>query len=133
MVWGGMWRAVRLLAGFLAAGCSPLAAINGAVETEGLTISRAIAYGAGPRQALDVYRHAAAGAGPAPVVVFFYGGAWEYGDRGDYLFAAQALAERGFVTVVPDYRLYPAARFPAFVEDGAAAVRWVHDNIGAYG
>jgi acetyl esterase/lipase len=34
---------------------------------------------------------------------------------------------------VPDYRLVPAVRFPSFVEDGAEAVRWVHDNIARYG
>jgi acetyl esterase/lipase len=37
------------------------------------------------------------------------------------------------VTVVPDYRLFPAARFPAFLRDNAAAVAWTKANIARYG
>jgi acetyl esterase/lipase len=33
----------------------------------------------------------------------------------------------------PRYRVYPQVIFPAFVEDGASAVRWVRDNISTYG
>jgi acetyl esterase/lipase len=66
-------------------------------------------------------------------VVFFYGGGWESGSRTEYAFVGRALAASGYVTVVPDYRLYPQVRFPAFLEDGAAAIRWVSDNIGRYG
>nr|MBA3318919.1 alpha/beta hydrolase [Gemmatimonadales bacterium] len=39
----------------------------------------------------------------------------------------------GLIVVVPDYRLYPTVQFPAWVEDAAAAVRWVRDSIGLYG
>src|SRR3712207_3414863 len=67
------------------------------------------------------------------VVVFFYGGRWESGDRGDYLFAAQGLVSQGFVAVVPDYRLHPEVGFAGFMADGAAAVRWVRDNIAGFG
>jgi len=83
-------------------------------------------------QTLDVWRPAA-GRGRRPVVVFFYGGGWVHGDRRSYAFAARAFARAGFVVVVPDYRKVPAARFPAFVEDGAAAVRWTHDHVAALG
>ncbi len=58
-----------------------------------------------------------------PVVVFFYGGSWQNGDRGNYLFVAQALTSRGYVAVLPDYRTYPETAFPGFVDDAAAAVR----------
>jgi len=37
------------------------------------------------------------------------------------------------VAVLPDYRLYPQASFAAFVDDGARAVRWVHDHIAELG
>ena len=50
-----------------------------------------------------------------------------------YLFLAAALARRGYVTVVPDYRIYPDARYPGFVEDGALAVRWARDNAARFG
>ena len=94
-------------------------------------LARDVAYGGDPRQTLDVY--APRGAGPWPVIVFFYGGAWDSGHRQGYAFAARALAAKGFVVVVPDYRLVPQVRYPGFVEDGAAAVRWVRGHIGAYG
>jgi acetyl esterase/lipase len=56
------------------------------------------------------------------VVVFFYGGRWSSGAKAQYRFVAQALASKGLVAVIPDYRLYPHVRFPAFIEDGAGAV-----------
>lgn len=87
--------------------------------------------GAGPRQRLDVYAPTDPG-GPRPVVVFFYGGSWRSGAKGDYGFLGDAFASRGFVTVIPDYRIAPDV-FPSFLEDGAAAVAWVRDNIAAYG
>jgi acetyl esterase/lipase len=69
----------------------------------------------------------------APVVVFFYGGRWESGSKDEYKFVGEALASRGFVAVIPNYRLYPQVRFPAFVEDGAKSVAWVHNNVKRYG
>ena len=68
-----------------------------------------------------------------PVMVFFYGGGWANGERSHYGFAARAYAAKGFIVVVPDYRKVPQVRFPVFNQDGAAAVRWVHDNIQHYG
>ena len=84
-----------------------------------------------PRQALDVYRPL--GAGPHPVIVFFYGGGWECGERGQYRFVAETLTRHGYVVVIPDYRVYPEVRFPAFIEDGARAVRWARDHAAHYG
>jgi acetyl esterase/lipase len=96
-----------------------------------ITISSSIAYGKLPRQALDVCRPVDAVA--APVVVFFYGGAWRSGKKELYRYVGKALARRGYVAVVPDYRVYPEVRYPAFIEDAALAVRWVKDNIGRFG
>lgn len=84
------------------------------------------------RQTLDVWRPAAS-SGKRPVVVFIYGGGWANGDRRSYAFAARAFARAGFVVVVPDYRKVPTVRFPAFVQDGAAAVHWVRDHVADYG
>lgn len=58
----------------------------------------------------------------APLIVFWYGGAWQRGSKDDYRFVGAALAARGAVAVVPDYRLYPEVRFPEFLRDAAAAV-----------
>ncbi len=93
---------------------------------------RGIAYGGDPRQQLDVYMPAARPAG-APVILFFYGGNWTDGKRGDYLFAGEAFASQGFVAVVADYRLYPQVKFPEFIADSAAAFAWTRKNIAGYG
>ena len=68
-----------------------------------------------------------------PVVIFLYGGGWVAGSRGGYSFAGSGYAGQGFVTVVADYRLVPTVRFPAFVDDGALAVKWTRDNIARFG
>lgn len=83
-------------------------------------------------QTLDVWRPTGP-AMPRPVIVFWYGGGWVHGDRRAYAFAARAFARAGFVVVVPDYRKVPQVRFPAFLQDGAAAVRWVRDHVADYG
>lgn len=93
----------------------------------------AIPYGAHRRQTLDIWAPRKETAGSLPVVIFFYGGGWSEGRAADYGFAGAAYAGSGFIAVVPDYRLVPTVRFPAFVEDGALAVKWVRDNIGRYG
>lgn len=117
----------------LGAACSPLEAFNAINPLDrAATKVGSASFGPDPRQALDVYAPVPSASG-APVAVFFYGGSWESGSRAEYAFAGQALASRGFVTAVPDYRLYPQVRFPDFLDDGAAAIRWVRDNIAQYG
>ena len=84
-------------------------------------------------QRLDVWRPGQVGPTLRPVVVFWYGGGWVKGTRDAYAFAARAYASQGFVVVVPDYRKVPSVRFPAFVQDGAEALKWVRDHIADYG
>lgn len=84
-------------------------------------------------QTLDVWRPTRAGAALRPVVIFWYGGGWVSGSRSGYRFAGRAFAANGFVVVVPDYRKVPSVRFPAFLEDGAQAVRWTSDHIRDFG
>ena len=120
------------------AGCSSintLNAVNSLTPGDRGTnrVASNIAFGSDPRQRLDIYAPAAAGSGKAPVVIFFYGGSWNSGRRQDYVFAARALAAQGFIVVVPDYRLVPQVKFPAFVQDGAAAVAWTVANIARHG
>ncbi len=91
-------------------------------------------YGNGTRQSLDIWVPGNAKEGDRlPVVVFFYGGGWDSGERGSYGFAARALARQGFVVVIPDYRTVPKAHWPDFLEDSAAAVAWTHEHIGTLG
>jgi acetyl esterase/lipase len=82
-----------------------------------------LAYGALDRQSLDVY--VPDGAAGRPIIVFWYGGTWQHGNKSNYRFVGATLAEAGYVAVLPDYRLHPQARFPAFIDDGAAALAWV--------
>ena len=92
---------------------------------------RGLAYGRKPRQKLDVYkpRHAV----KAPVLVFFYGGSWQGGSRDLYPFVGASLAAQGIVTIVPDYSIFPPARFPTFVEDAARAVRFARQSAAQWG
>ncbi len=96
-------------------------------------VAEGVAFGAHPRLKLDVWGPKTKSAKPLPVIVFFYGGGWHWGERDHYGFAARSLAARGFVVVVPDYRLVPEAHFPDFVVDSAAAVRWTQANAAHYG
>jgi acetyl esterase/lipase len=114
-----------LLAAATLVACSPVTALNALAPGGTYTRTADVAYGAGPRERLDIYRPAqAAPAGGWPVVVFFYGGSWNSGARGDYAFVGEALAARGVLTLVADYRLYPEVRYPDFLRDSAAALAW---------
>ena len=126
-----IYGAAVLLTGTLAA-CSPLSVVNAVSPAGAVQATPALSYGADPRNMLDVYRPVA-GSHDAPVIVFFYGGNWVSGKRQDYAFVGRALAARGFVVVIPDYRLYPQVRYPDFLDDGAAAVVWTVRQIAAHG
>jgi acetyl esterase/lipase len=128
-----LWLVI-LFTAVITASCSPIGAFNSvAGRDSGIeVVASGIAYGPNPRQKLDIYAPRVRAAS-APVVVFFYGGSWNSGGRQDYPFVGRALASLGYITVVADYRLVPEVVFPAFIEDGADAVRWVTDNIRGYG
>jgi acetyl esterase/lipase len=87
----------------------------------------------GSNNKLDIWSTAAKGKEPRPVLVSFYGGGWANGSRTEYSYAARPFVEAGYIVVLPDYRKVPEVRFPGFVEDSAAAVKWVQTNIAKYG
>ena len=129
-----MRRATRLfllLCPFLGA-CSASGLLNSTISTADLTITHDVAYEAGPRHTLDVYRPQADASG-RPLVVFLYGGSWRTGKKSVYPFVAATLARRGAVVMVPDYRVYPDVQFPAFLQDNAAAVAWARSHAAEYG
>jgi acetyl esterase/lipase len=114
--------------------CSPLNAINALTPSSAYDKAADLAYGADPRNTLDVYAPTRQnGSALAPVVVFFYGGNWNAGSKADYEFIGEALASRGIVAVVADYRLYPQVRYPEFLQDSAGAVAWAAREIKKYG
>ena len=123
---GGFFAAALPLAG-----CAPADLLNATISRSGLAITRDVAYGPDAREKLDIYRPRRSGT--APVIVFFYGGSWNSGSKADYPFVAATLARRGNVVVVPDYRLYPEVRYPAFLQDCARAVAWTAAHMGQVG
>ena len=117
------------LAIFLLAGCSATGALNAVTPSSSYTLNANVAYGKHPRQKLDVYAPTASQP-PAgwPVIVFFYGGSWNTGERTQYQFVGEALAARGVLTLVADYRLYPEVRYPDFLSDSAQALAFGLDH-----
>lgn len=130
------FRLLALLSLTLLTACSPLRTFNAVIPKDRGTaqVGRDLAFGADRRQRLDLYRSTtSATPSQLPIIVFLYGGSWSSGEKGGYRFVGQALAARGFLVAVPDYRLVPQVRYPAFLEDNAAAVRWVVANAARYG
>lgn len=123
-----------LLVSALAAACSPLRTFDALVPKDPgvVLVARAAPFGSGPRQRLDLYRPSRGGSN-LPLIIFLYGGSWQSGTRTGYGFAARALAARGFLVAVPDYRLVPEVRYPAFLQDNAEAVRWLRANAQRFG
>ena len=82
--------------------------------------------------ALRVYR----GSGTAPdeqlpCMVFLHGGGWVIGNLESHDRLARILANQARICVVAvDYRLAPEHRFPAALDDCAAALKWVVANTG---
>jgi len=116
--------------------CSPLGTFDSLVPKDGGTqiAAKDARFAPGARGTLDIYApRNRANAARLPVIVFFYGGSWRGGAKGTYGFAARALAAQGFIVALPDYRLFPEVRFPTFLQDNAAAVKWVRANIARYG
>jgi acetyl esterase/lipase len=117
----------------LLSGCHAVlfAGLNTTDEHKGTEVQRNIVFDTTHHLALDVYRpthleH-------APIVVFFYGGDWTHGKRQWYRFVGEALAARGVIVVIPDYRKYPTVKMDGFMQDAAHAVAWVHDHAEQIG
>jgi acetyl esterase/lipase len=94
---------------------------------------------ADPKQALDLYvpylkpEDDAGEASPWPVALFVHGGVWAMGDRADFANVGEALASHGILTAVMSYRLAPAAKHPAQIEDVASAVAWLAAHAVEHG
>ncbi|MDA0341939.1 MAG: alpha/beta hydrolase [Proteobacteria bacterium] len=127
-----MRRAVSQIAGaaiaLLVTACSPFRVADMLAPKNGYERETGIAYGDLGRQKLDIYRPSQPN-GDDAIIVFIYGGSWRMGNRADYRFVAQPFAAAGYTTVIPDYRLYPQARFPDFVRDIAAALAWIQREM----
>ena len=92
-----------------------------------------IAYGPDPQQRLDVYVPRGSAAAPLPVIVFWHGGRWKFGDKTDYRFVGAALAGSGCVAVLANYRHYPQVKMPGFMDDAAQAALWSAAHAADFG
>ncbi|MDW6021549.1 alpha/beta hydrolase [Mesorhizobium sp. BAC0120] len=131
---GPLLKALAILLVLPLVSCTALTVYNDLVPQNRAeeVVTSDIAYGSEHRQKLDIYKPAG-GAANKDVVVFFYGGSWKLGRKEEVSFVANALTQRGYVVVVPDYRLVPEVTYPAFVEDSAKAIAWTYRNIANYG
>jgi len=123
------------LAALATAACSELAFVAANVPAAFGSYKRRknVAYGTHPKHRLDVYSPEAPSATPRPLVVFWYGGRWETGDKDDYRFVGAAIAEIGAVAVLPNYRHYPQVKMPGFMDDAALAAGWTARNAAELG
>jgi len=116
---------------------NPLGALDLLTPRSDTRVLADIEYGPHGGQRLDLYLPAdlsgQAEKSPGSAIVFFHGGRWSYGRKEEYRFVAEALVARGHAVAVCDYRKYPAVRFPAFVEDGAAAMAWAFRHLPGHG
>jgi acetyl esterase/lipase len=115
--------AVTKVFGLFGEGRSPAALLNFGVPRTGYQVERDIVYGPHPRHRIDLYvpQEGDKREGRAPTILFFYGGAFRAGRKSECRFVGQALTKAGMTVAVPDYRIYPEARFPNFLQDGAMA------------
>ena len=98
----------------------------------GAHVVKDVRYADHDRGTFDVYEPKRATAG-APLIVFVYGGSWQSGEKSIYRFVGKLLASRGFVTVIPDYRVYPAVKYPDFLHDNAEAVAFAKAHAADWG
>jgi acetyl esterase/lipase len=128
-------QALAGIAALSVAGCSRVEFIAANLPTVFGAYARHadIPYGSDPQQRLDVYVPDKAPATLRTMVVFWYGGRWTTGDKSAYRFVGSALAELGYVAVLPNYRHYPDVRMPGFMDDAARAALWATLHAGDYG
>ncbi len=101
-------------------------------------VLRDVAYGADPRQRLDVFAPVEPDAALRPVFVFVHGGGFVQGDKGApdapfYNNVGAWAAAQGYVGVTVTYRLAPVHPWPAGSADLELAVQWLQANIAAQG
>jgi acetyl esterase len=104
---------------------------------EGVSVEADIVYGTqadGSLLTLDVCSPITDGVSPdLPAVVSIHGGSWARGDKAnsDWRAVCRWLAAEGFVAFSVNYRLVPAAIFPAAIDDVSLAVEWIRDGENA--
>jgi acetyl esterase/lipase len=92
-----------------------------------------VVYGPLARQRLDVWRLSTTPL-HAPVVLYVHGGSWIMGDKREQgRPTLHEFVSRGWIAVVPNYRLAPRHPWPAQILDVTRALGWVKKNVATYG
>ncbi len=113
---------------------------QGKLLTADMDVWDGLSYGADPEQTLDAWElYDLAPREGWPAVLFLHGGGWVTGHRDAFRVQAPLLARKGVLAASASYRLAPAARWPAQLDDVLAAVEHLrglqvdHERIGLWG
>ena len=98
-----------------------------------LNVERDLSYGPEAEQRLDIFRPLTTQPALRPVLIYFHGGGWISADKRIYDGIAANLTRNGFMTFNVNYRLAPAARFPAPLQDAVHAIDWIYHNLERFG
>ena len=126
-----MWLAPLVALSLQAFPTSPPAAETPAAS-EAPRVERDVVYRVVDGLELRLDAYLPSGQGPHPALLLVHGGGWKRGKRRDMGPIAERLAGRGYACFAPDYRLAPEHRFPAQLEDCAAALRFVRVEAGRF-
>lgn len=99
----------------------------------GVKIQKDIDFGEDERLKLDVYYSETKTDQKKPVVFFIHGGSWKGNNKDQFKFIGKNLARRGYIAVLPNYRLVPEYRYPDQIKDIAKALKWTENNIESFG
>lgn len=124
-------RTLKVIPLILLGGCSALQVVNSVSKIYTAEVKANIAFGTHPKLKYDLYLPDSANQdfSNTPVIVFFFGGSWNRGDKSEYEFVGRRLASMGYITAVPNYRLYPEVKYPDFLEDGAQSIANLRNEL----
>lgn len=103
--------------------CAPVDLLNTITPAGSFDRMSDVSFADHSKLKLDVYRSGNEIPG-SPVLMFVHGGGWEDGSKDIYKFIGDGFAKSGYTTVIPNYRVYPEARFPDTIADTAQAASW---------
>ncbi len=98
---------------------------------DNVVIHRDLAYGTDEAHRFDVF--APPGARAAPILVFLHGGGWTNGYKEFVSFMAENVTRLGMLLVAPTYRLAPAHRLPAAMDDCRTLLAYLAGHAAQYG
>lgn len=115
---------IKVLPIIFLGGCSAVQVVNSVSKIYPVEVEKDILFGSNPRDTMDIYypKTKTQETTSTPVVVFIYGGSWNRGEKSEYEFVGRKLASMGYITMLPNYRLYPEVIYPEFLNDGARSI-----------